>query len=162
MQCGMVRMLMKELKELLDVLPKWALHIFLFEGSVSPLSIQLIKHILNPLVEKKHIQERLLDDWNCFPYHDLNHILKGFVPLCNVNIEELEVRNCRKKNVNHDGELSFFLFSQRAWTAEFLCQGWICNIQQSSAFLQCQGQCMPFENFLFLVNVWYALKGESF
>ena len=53
MQCGMVRMLMKELKELLDVLPKWALHIFLFEGSVSPLSLQLIKHNLNTLVWKK-------------------------------------------------------------------------------------------------------------
>jgi len=117
----------------------------------------LIKHILNTLVEKKHIQERLLDDWNCFPYHDLNHILKGLVPLCNVNIKKLEFRNCRKKNLNCDRELSFFLFSQGAWPAEFPCQGWICNIQQSSAFLQCQGQCMPFENFLFLVNVWYAL-----
>ena len=56
MQCGMVRMLMKELKELLDVLPKWALNIFLSEGLVNPLRLQLIKCNLSCFFEMKDIQ----------------------------------------------------------------------------------------------------------
>ena len=52
MQCGMVRMLMKELKEVLDVLPKW---VFLL--LISELDYQEFTHFFLFLLYREHGQE---------------------------------------------------------------------------------------------------------